>query len=216
MTEIKAVAWDIDGTLIDSEPLHLVCLIAVSARYGVDLSQDPGDRFLGRDMHWVWDTLRPRFPAALTFETWLAEILDAYVESASTLVPRPFVIEAMHRLHQAGIRQVCVSNSERRVVDANLAALGVAQLLEFSISRDDVPVGKPDPTPYREACLRLGLKPTAVMAVEDSQSGLMSAMAAGLQVTFIADHENNLDTRRKAVDTLLAGCSIESAKIATG
>ena len=150
----KAVAWDIDGTLIDSEPLHLAALVAVSARYGLDLSHEPEDRFRGRHMGDVWRALRAFYPGGLTEQRWADEIIDTYIESASSLRPMPGALETVRELHARGIPQACVSNSERRVVDANLKALGIIDLIEFSISRDDVTAGKPDPEPYLEACER--------------------------------------------------------------
>ena len=66
------------------------------------------------------------------------------------------------------------------IVDANLDALGVAHHMVFSISFDDVPRGKPDPWPYAEACRQLGRQPADVLAVEDSRTGIASAVAAGL------------------------------------
>lgn len=209
MTAVRAVAWDIDGTLVDSKPLHHACLGMVSQRYGVNLGSESQERFLGRDMSWAWQALEPGFPSELRFVTWLNEIINAYVERSSTLVARPFVLEAMQAL-EAGIRQVCVSNSERRIVDANLAALGICDLLDFSISRDDVPVGKPDPLPYLEACRRLNCAPSEVVAIEDSQSGLQSAQAAGLKTVFIACNEQDLSIRRKVVESVLSMCRADN------
>jgi len=178
----KAVAWDIDGTLIDSEPLHLAALVTVSARYGLDLSHEPEDRFRGRHMGDVWRALRAFYPGGLSEQRWADGIIDTYIESAASLRPMPGALETIRELHARGIPQACVSNSERRVVDANLKALGVIGLIEFSISRDDVTAGKPDPEPYRQACDRLGFAPADVLAVEDSDPGAQSARAAGLNV----------------------------------
>jgi len=178
----KAVAWDIDGTLIDSEPLHLAALVTVSARYGLDLSHEPEERFRGRHMGDVWRALRTFYPGGLSEQRWADEIIDTYIARAPSLRPMPGALETMRELHARGIPQACVSNSERRVVDANLEALGILELIEFSISRDDVTAGKPDPAPYLEACRRLGVAPGDVLAVEDSDPGTQSAQAAGLKI----------------------------------
>ena len=88
----------------------------------------------------------------------------------------------MRELAARGVAQACVSNSGRRIVDANISALGIGKIIAFSMSLDDVSAGKPDPEPYREAARRFGLKPPAVVAVEDSGAGARSARAAGLYV----------------------------------
>ena len=81
-----------------------------------------------------------------------------------------------------GVAQACVSNSGRAVVDANLDALGILETIAFSLSLDDVSAGKPDPEPYREAARRFALPAAAVVAVEDSAAGALSARTAGLYV----------------------------------
>ena len=178
---IRAVAWDIDGTLIDSEPLHHRALMLVSERYGVPIAV--GDqRFVGVAMDDVWRVLKPLYPGDLTKPAWLEAICASYFVESGGLKAMPGALAAMAQLHQAGIRQCCVSNSLRRIVDINLAALGVGAWVEFSISRDDVALGKPDPAPYALACRRLGLPPSNVLAVEDSATGLLAARAAGCHV----------------------------------
>jgi HAD superfamily hydrolase (TIGR01509 family) len=177
-----AVAWDIDGTLLDSEPVHLAALVAVSQRYGLDLSGDPPDRFLGQHLGSVWTALKPSYPTSLTQEIWVQDILGEYSSRARDLVVIAEMLDAMHALHRLGVPQACVSNSERFIVDTNIDVLGIGDLIQFSISRDDVSAGKPDPEPYRQACLRFGLLPSQVIAVEDSDTGASSAMAAGLHL----------------------------------
>ena len=65
----------------------------------------------------------------------------------------------MRALQARGVGQACVSNSGRTIVDANIKALGVAKIIAFSMSLEDVSAGKPDPEPYREAARRLGAEP---------------------------------------------------------
>ena len=178
---IRAVAWDIDGTLIDSEPAHQLALIAVSARYGAPIARDD-PRFLGVAMEQVFEQLAPVYPPSLTREAWLDEIVETYVAGVSRLNPMPGAREAVASLARAGARQACVSNSVRRIVDANLARLALGDALAFAIAREDVARAKPDPAPYALACRRFGLAPSEVLAVEDSDVGAASAQAAGLQV----------------------------------
>lgn len=179
---IEAVAWDIDGTLVDSEPLHHEALVAVCADLGVDVSDLSPDLFRGVHMVDVWAALLPRMPKHATMDGWIAATVDYYVAARHRLAAIEGAVETIEALAAMGIPQVCVSNSNRAVVDANIAALGIAPALRFSISLDDVSAGKPDPEPYLTAAVRLGLHPSQVLAVEDSRSGAMSARAAGLRL----------------------------------
>jgi HAD superfamily hydrolase (TIGR01509 family) len=209
---LRAIAWDIDGTLVDSEPLHHRVLVGSGLRWGVDLTDVPENLFRGVHMHDVWTALRPRFPADLRLEDWIAALEEDYAREAGGLLALPGAMEAVRAFADSGLAQVCVSNSSRRVVDANLVALGVAPYIDFSISLDDVEHGKPAPEPYRRACERLGLAPDSVLAVEDSATGLRSARAAGLRSAayapnghvpgdadvVVADHAELLDWVRAA------------------
>ena len=182
MSLFRAVAWDIDGTLIDSEPLHQRALVAASAALGVDLSDIEPEAFRGVHAIDIWKTLKPRFPAGSSFKTWIAAIEGYYVAHAGELEPNPGALEAMRKLAERGIAQACVSNSGRTIVDANIEALGIGKIIAFSLSLDDVSSGKPDPEPYREASRRFALQAPEVVAVEDSGAGARSAGAAGLYV----------------------------------
>lgn len=205
---ISAVAWDIDGTLVDSEPLHHQALLEASAGFDVDLCDLPPLAFRGVHMEDVWSRLQSRFPAALTRAEWLDGIESRYIAGATGLCALAGAREAIQRLDRAGIPQVCVSNSSRRIVDANLANLGLLPYLQFSISLDDVANGKPHPEPYAIAARRLGLEPQHMLAVEDSESGLASASAAGLRTAAIgsdsAGHADWLiDRLTEVVDIVL-------------
>ncbi|MEI7598484.1 MAG: HAD family phosphatase [Aestuariivirga sp.] len=178
---VRAIAWDVDGTLVDSEPLHHRALLAGSAHFGVDLSDLPDEAFRGVHMGDVWKILQPRLPTSLAEAEWLTAINHHYVNHRHELAPVPQAVDTIRALAEMGLPQVCVSNSARMIVDSNLDALGVARYMAFSISLDDVVHGKPDPWPYAEACRRLGAAPATVLAIEDSQTGITSALAAGLR-----------------------------------
>ena len=184
ISKLRAVAWDVDGTLVDSEPLHHAALLAGSRRWGVDLADLPDQAFRGIHMGDVWTMLRPRLPESLGQAEWIAAITDHYIGNRRSLAPLPGALETIEALAARGIPQVCVSNSHRPIVEANLDALGIASHMRFVVAIDDVAAGKPDPEPYRQACTRLRLEPGAVLAVEDSATGALSAYRAGLPVAF--------------------------------
>ena len=210
---IKAVAWDIDGTLVDSEPLHLKSLILVCEKYNVDISDLPNEYFIGVNLHGVWKSLQKRFPAGLKFEEWAHQINNFYLVNSSTLITMPHASEVIKELQIMDILQVAVSNSNRLVVDINLAALGVSKIFNFSLSLDDVKIGKPDPTPYKIAAKKLGLKPYEILAVEDSISGIISAQKAGLVVAAVNVRGNQRETCRFFNNLTKGGINLITKKI---
>lgn len=179
---IQAVLWDIDGTLVDSEPLHLDSLLAVCEQFKVDISDMPDDRFIGVNLNGVWDVLKPRFPVRLDLEVWKRMIDEHYAQHTARLRVMPGAVETIRRLHELGMRQAAVSNSGRSVVDTNLGFLDINNVFEFSISLDDVSKPKPDPQPYLQALSTMKLDAAQAVAVEDSNAGAKSARSAGLKL----------------------------------
>lgn len=180
MRRLAAVIWDIDGTLIDSEPLHVEALLSTCRRYGAEMGGVNEKTFLGVEMAAVWEHINRRVPLAVSMAEWENEIARYYVQNISRALPRDRAVEAVRSLHRLGFRQACVSNSGRPFVDANLRQLNIDNLMEFSISRHDVCRGKPAPDLYRKACVLLGLPPETCIAIEDSPTGVEAASAAGL------------------------------------
>jgi len=176
----RAVAWDIDGTLIDSEPLHERALLAVCESYIHSIDEIDAAAFIGIHMHDVWRILKPKFPAGLNRENWLNEIEAYYIAHIDQADPTPGALAIIQHLDRSGVLQIFVSNSSRTIVDGNLDRIGIKELGLPSISFNEVPRGKPDPAPYSAACMRLGVKPEECLAVEDSLAGCRSAHSAGL------------------------------------
>lgn len=179
---IRAIAWDIDGTLIDSEPLHHEALVHASLQFGVDLRDLPSEAYQGVHIRDVWTALRDRLPQDLDREVWMKAIEAYYDANRQKLRPIDGAVEVVRQLSRLGVLQACVSNSRRVTVDANIAALGIAENILFSVSLDDVDHGKPNPHPYRLAIRKIDMHSEEIIAVEDSETGARSARTAGLKV----------------------------------
>lgn len=183
----KAVAWDIDGTLVDSEPLHEQALLATCDEYGVDVRHLDRRLFVGVHLPDVWSMLRADLAHLLEETAFCRSVNRHYVAGAPGLRPLPGAIEVVRELDRLGVVQVCASNSGREVVDTNLAQIGLAGLMRGTVSLDDVAQGKPQPEPYLRAAGIAGADPAGMLAVEDSLTGVRAAKAAGMRVAFL-DH----------------------------
>ena len=102
----KAVAWDIDGTLVDSEPLHHRALLATCAEAGLDLSHMPEERFIGTHIRHVWQILREDLASHFDESAFLARIETFYVQGATRLREMPLARRIVCSLHGAGVKQV--------------------------------------------------------------------------------------------------------------
>ena len=194
----KAVAWDIDGTLVDSEPLHHRALVATCGEHGLDLRSLPETAFVGVHLGDVWLQLRGDLPETLGEADFHNRIDHHYAAGAGVLDAIAGAVETIRALDAMGVAQVCASNSARTVVDANLAAIGVTALMRGSISYDDVTAGKPAPEPYLRAARLIAVDPGDILAVEDSLTGVRAARAAGMQVALLCHGGGNPCTEADA------------------
>lgn len=180
----KAVFWDMDGTLVDSEPLHEAALVAALRSVGIAPPTDLHERVLGVAAWPVYEMLRDEFDLGLPFDDWIVRKYDHYMPMAGTLKPRPGAIEVFNELRALGVEQAVVSNSDRLIVDANLSAVGLIYPGMRTISRNDVIDGKPHPEPFLRAAYLAGVDPADAFAVDDSLTGAMAGLAAGMKTIF--------------------------------
>jgi len=180
----KAVFWDMDGTLVDSEPLHEAALVAALRSVGIAPPVDLHERVLGVAAAPVYEMLRSEFGLDLPFDDWIVRKYDHYLPMAATLKPRPGAIEVFNALRALGVQQAVVSNSDRVIVDANLSAVGLIYPGMRTISRNDVREGKPHPEPFLRAAWLAGVDPADAVAVDDSVTGATSGLAAGMRTIF--------------------------------
>jgi HAD superfamily hydrolase (TIGR01509 family) len=185
MTILKydAVIFDMDGVLIDSEPLHFRVLTQLLATDGITLRQAEYEEFIGTTTQSMFDTLIRRHALGRSMAEYTA-LYDAAVLRVLTEPhpPQPGVIALIARLRALGTRLAVASSSRRLWIDATLASIGLAATFEVIVSGDDVLRSKPDPEIYVLAAERLGIAAKRCVAIEDAPKGVQSASRAGMFV----------------------------------
>jgi HAD superfamily hydrolase (TIGR01509 family) len=180
-----AVLFDMDGTLIDSEPIWFDTEVAILAEFGYRLGPEHWPRVLGQPNEVAVAYLLEVSGIPLTPEQLNARIEDAMAERLGQGMDlMPGAKELLTALDSAGMPTALVSASSRRIVDACLASIGPDHF-RFTVSGDDVTLGKPDPEPYVKAARLLGVEPERCVVIEDSPNGTASGIAAGCRVVAI-------------------------------
>ena len=180
----KAVYWDMDGTLVDSEPLHEHALSAALESVGIVPPADLHERVIGQAARPVYEMMCAEFGLKLPFDDWIRRKYNHYLVHATTLRPREGALEIFRDLQRAGVVQAVVSNSDRLIVDANLGAVGLVEPGLKTVSRNDVREGKPQPEPFLRAAWLTGIDPAETFVMEDSVTGATAGLAAGMQTVF--------------------------------
>lgn len=186
LSQYRAAIFDLDGTLVHSEPAWEAAKRRVMGRLGIEVPQTTYDAFVGRGLRgFLTEVLGPDLTDSHRSD--LANEIGAEADVLLPLLrqPIPGAAQSVIRLAEAGLRIAICSSSPSRHIHAALGQLGVADLVGTIVSGADLPRGKPDPLPYLETLRLLDLRPTEAFAVEDALPGLVSAYEAGLTVIAI-------------------------------
>jgi HAD superfamily hydrolase (TIGR01509 family) len=179
---IEAVVFDVDGVLIDSEPVWERVRRKLVAERGGRWPDDAQDRMMGMSTAEWSRYISEEFGVSLAPER-VAELVIAAMkaEYRAHLPLLPGAVEAVRAL-SGRWRLAVASSAPKSLIEAVLDASGLRWAFAASVSSEEVTRGKPAPDVYLEATARLGVSPPGCAAVEDSSNGLRSAAAAGLAV----------------------------------
>jgi HAD superfamily hydrolase (TIGR01509 family) len=180
--EPAAVLWDMDGTLVDTEPYWIACEFDLVAAFGGAWSLEQAHNLVGKALPESGEYLRVHGGVPLSAEEIVDRLLDGVVARVRRHIPwRPGAQALLERLVAGGVPCALVTMSYRRLTEAVLAGLPAGTFATV-VAGDDVRNGKPHPEPYLTAAARLGVAPAGCVAIEDSPTGVASAEAAGVPV----------------------------------
>lgn len=182
----RAVVFDMDGVLLDSEPIGYEAMRVVMSAQGAPYDEVENDEFVGRTTSESFRILAAR----RGLQPEIDELVRQFCEEKIRLIhetarPLPGVPEVLERLRAAGYRLALASSAEIPIIAATVEALGLVDCFEHRVSGEEVPRGKPAPDVFLEAARRLALAPRDCLVVEDSRNGLLAARAAGMRCAVV-------------------------------
>ena len=188
---VRAVIFDLDGTLIDSEPNYYLADQALLARYGVPFSAEDKRRYIGSGNFDMMHDFIQRFGLRSTPEALAEEKNALYLELAEGATPvYPKMRRFLELLVADGIPLAVASGSAAAVIRRILQAVGLTDSFAHVVSAEEVPKGKPAPDVFLEAARRLGVPPQTCVVVEDSRPGVEAAQRAfmrSIAVPYLTD-----------------------------
>ena len=179
---MKALLFDMDGVIVDSEPMHTAVTLELLSSYDIHLTLNDLDRFAGTTMHYIFSTMKQEHHLASTPERLIQQqldrILDIVLHEPQKMIDG--IPEILSFLKEKQIPTAIASSSPKKLVKAVVDRLGITNSFEFLLSGEDVTHSKPAPEIYLLAAKHLGIAPKDCVVIEDSKNGTIAAKDAGM------------------------------------
>lgn len=203
---IEGVIYDMDGVIVDSEPLWKRAMIEVWATVGLVIDEDDCRATQGLridEVAGVWaerHAWAPGVAEKVAADT-VARVVELVRAEAEVL---PGVAESLRFLHLRGVPCAIASSSDLALIEAVVDSFGLRGSFGPLVSAEHEEFGKPHPGVYLSAARRLGVDPTRCLAIEDSPNGIVSAKAARMRVLCVPDPALKDDPRVGVADVVIA------------
>jgi HAD superfamily hydrolase (TIGR01509 family) len=179
----RAVLFDLDGTLVDTERENVESVVLAARRWGVELNNDVRQFIVGHS----WNEIHARIQREYGLDVEMGVLIAAAVEEKRALFattgyqPLPGTLALVHRLHrQVGL--AVVSGSSRVEVHETIAGIGLTECFQYLLGAEDYRQGKPHPEPYQTAMRLLAVAAPSCIVIEDAEPGILAGKAAGASV----------------------------------
>ena len=185
---VKAVVFDMDGLLVDTEAVVYAAMQRAAAEIGGAMPMATFQRMVGLTHASSDLILVEHFGAAFDLEAWSATVSAYfYEEAAAGIALKAGVIEILDALDAAGTPRAIATSSSLNAVRQSLGPHGLVDRFHALITRDVQTQGKPHPEPFLKAAAALGVDPADCLALEDSHNGVRAAAAAGMMTVMVPD-----------------------------
>jgi HAD superfamily hydrolase (TIGR01509 family) len=176
----RAVVFDMDGLMFNTEDVYWMVGVELLRRRGREFTRELSNAMMGLPPEPTFAIMIRWHGLDDTWQDLLAESEEIYVSLLDEhLAPMPGLLGLLDALEAAGIPKAIGTSSSRRTLTAVLSRFGMEPRFAFTLTAEDITQGKPHPEIYLKAAERFGLSPLEVLVLEDSQTGCRAAAAAG-------------------------------------
>lgn len=186
---LKAVIFDMDGLMIDSERVTYDGYVTECGKLGLTMDEEFYKTVLGLPLPTVYKKFYDRFGTSFPMEQVLATVhgyMNDRFETEGVPV-KEGLRELLQYLKAHGYKTVVATSSNRQRVDRILMQAGLTEYFDDSICGDEVEKGKPNPEVFLKACEKAGVQPEEALVLEDSEAGIQAAFSAGIPVICVPD-----------------------------
>jgi beta-phosphoglucomutase len=194
---VKAVIFDMDGVLVNTEPHHLVIEKKLFADLRLNISKEEHGSYLGKSSLQMWKEIAERHslndePELLARKN--SEAIISYFSKPGMIDLIPGVKNTLEMIFTQGIPMAIASSSETSVIDLFISSVGLEKYFQHRMSTEIVGKSKPEPDVYLFTSWLLSVDPAECLVIEDSPNGIMAAKSAGMYcIAYKADTSRELD-----------------------
>lgn len=185
---MKAIIFDFDGLIVDTETVWFQSFKEVVRKYGGDLSLEEFAKCIGTTDEVLYAYMKEQLKEKFHKETLKEKVSFLHREKMKVPVARDGVKEYLEEARRLNLKIGLASSSSREWVVTFLTELGILEYFEVIKTREDVEKVKPDPALYEVAMKELEVKPSEVLVFEDSANGLQAALAAGVKCVIVPNN----------------------------
>jgi HAD superfamily hydrolase (TIGR01509 family) len=181
---LKAVMFDMDGVIVDSEPIYYEVEMQIYHELGMDVPDELRYSYVGTKTEDMWSELKEKYLLKQPVEELVkleAERYRNYITSSDVLKPVPGAIELLQELFEHNISIALASSSFLKDIEMILGLLDIRKYFSVVVGGDEVKKGKPEPDIFEYAVKKLGVSPENCIVIEDSSNGTKAAKAAGIK-----------------------------------
>lgn len=182
---IKAVIFDMDGVIIDSEPIHLEFAMELFNKLGFNMSKEEYGKFVGTTSKYMWDTIKNKYNIKNTIEELIEMERNGFFDFLSSpdrvIEPIAYIPELLKALHENNYKIALASSSPIRLIEFIMESLKIGEYFDELVTGDFVKKSKPEPDVFLYAADKLGVLPEECVVIEDSHNGVLAAKNAGMK-----------------------------------
>jgi beta-phosphoglucomutase family hydrolase len=180
---LKAVIFDMDGVLIDSEPFHLMVNKRIFEKLGINVSEEEYQNFIGTTHEYMWSKLKEKYRLPQK----VAELVNMQLSGNIEFIKNENigaikgVIDLLSLIKEENIKIGIASSSPEEVIELVINKLGISDYFSAIVSGEGLKKGKPAPDIFLKTARFLDTEPSNCVVIEDSEKGVNAAKAAGMK-----------------------------------
>jgi HAD superfamily hydrolase (TIGR01509 family) len=202
---VKAIIFDMDGVLVNSEPHHVKIEKQLFSQLNLNISEEEHSSYMGKSSEQMWTEIIRNHKLPYTAGELAGKNTDIIIKYFSALHEielMPGIVNLLVKLYQKGIPMAVASSSDAKTIDIILSRTGLSNYFLYKVSSGLVSKGKPEPDIYLYTAGLLGVKPEECLVVEDSVNGMKAAKAANMLCVAFKAVDSVVQDQNLAVETI--------------